>query len=379
MVTDIRIYVAIGLFMIACISLMIFNFIVIRYSRARHTPSARKVEKWLTILYTESIITGHVNSESPKHNKFLLKRLPKTRHLITYSRALQTLKTNFPKAYTEYVKNRYEVFRKLAYIYRRKSRVERTCFTDFISNFPELVGDSYGQLADSFISYINDSGIHCRTKVISALCSIGSVQGVFNVLQVVNDKSLFMHSHLLTIELSKFRGDKEELASHLWNDGRHWNSDLRVSIVQYITDFSNQYTEIFLSALQDKSLNTEVRAAIIRYYKKYAYDPIRPILIEFIYNHKNIDLSIEAASALSKYPAPETVEALKNALSNPEWHIRYNAAASLLKAGDRDDILQVLKSDSVYKREIVKYMLEIEAAMRNVGTQLNMFYEELGI
>jgi len=376
---DIRIYVAIGLFMIACISLMIFNFVVIRYSRARHTPSARKVEKWLTILYTESIITGQANSNSPKHDKFLLRKLPKTRNLITYSLALQTLKTNYPKAHTEYVKNRYEVFHNLAYIYRRKSRVERTCYADFISNFPELIGNSYGQLADSFISYINDSGIHCRTKVISALCSIGSVQGVFNVLQVINDKSLFMHSHLLTIVLSKFKGDKDELASHLWNDGHYWSSNLRVSVVQYITGVSNHYVGLFLSVLQDASVNTEVRAAIIRYYQKYTYEPARPILIEFINNHKNIDLSIEAAAALSKYPAPETIEALKNALSNPEWHIRYNAAASLLKTGDRDDIVEVLSSGSVYKREILKYMLEVEAAMRNVGTQLSLFYEELGI
>jgi len=363
MISDVRIYVVIGLFIIACISLMIFNFVIIRFSRAKHTPSARKTDRWMTILYTETIIAGHTKSGSKKHDKFLLRKLPKTKHLIVYSHALQVLKERFPKAFNDYVKGRYTTFRELAFTYGKRPRIERTCYADFISRFPELAGDSYGQLADVLISYIDDSSIHCRTKVVSALCSIGSAQGVVNTLQIINDKSLFMHTHLLTSELSKFGGDKYAFADRLWSEGQGWNDSLMVSVVQFITGFSNQYIGTFFPALQDKSIGTTVRAAIIRYYEKHPYEPVRLTLIKYLYDQNNTDLAAESALTLNKYPAPDTVVALKNALSNPNWHVRYNASYSLLRTGTRDDLLQILRSDSAYNKEIVAYMLELEYAL----------------
>jgi len=375
MVTDIRIYVAIGLFIIACISLMIFNLIIIRFSRRKHTPSARKIDKWMTILYTETLITGHSKPGSMKHDMFLFRKLSKTRHLVTYSHALQILKVRFPKAYSDYVQNRYTTFRKLAFVYARKALVERTCYADLISNFPELTGNSQGGLTDALVSYIDNSSIHCRTKVLSALCSMGNAQGVVNALQIMNEKSLFIHSHLLTNELSAFNGDKEAFADRLWREGQHWNDNFIVSVVQYITKFSNNFKEAFFPLLNNANKNTAVRVAIIRYYEKHTYEPVRPLLIDFLYSHKNIELSVEAASALSRYPSTDTVDALKNALSSPEWHVRYNASASLLKTGNGDDILTVLNSDNTYRKEIIAYMLELEYALYHSNSQDDLFGE----
>jgi len=374
--TDIRIYVAIGLFIIACISLMVFNFVIIRISRRKHTPSPRKIDNWMTILYTETLITGYTKPGSMKHDMFLFRKLSKTKHLVTYSYALEILKSRFPKAYRDYVQNRYTTFRKLAFVYAGRPLVERTCYADLISNFPELTGDSQEGLTDALISYIDNSSIHCRTKVLSALCSMGNLQGVVNALQVMNEKSLFIHNHLLTNELSNFNGDKEALAESLWREGQHWNSNFIVSVVQYITRFSNRYTEEFFPILQNPSANEDIRVAIVRYYEKHIYEPVRPLLIDFLYSHKNIDLSIEAASALRRYPATDTIEALKNALSNPEWHVRYNASASLLKIGNGDDILEVLHSDNTYKKEIIAYMLELEYALYYKDSQNDIFGEE---
>ena len=257
MIFDFRIYVLIGLFMINCIALIIYNFTVIRHSKGQNIASAGKIEKWQRILLQQTTTPLDSKSSALKHEKLLRKKLSNAENLVAYSHALQHLRSEFPKAYKAYIRKRYSTFQRLADIYSRKSRVERTCYADFICTFPEVAGDTHGQLVDTLISYINDSSIHCRAKVLRALCSIGNVHGVVNALQVIHDKSLFMHKQLLTNELSNFKGDKRVLERYLRDESRHWNDSISASVLQFITTLSSGYSEV----LQDASVSVEARAA----------------------------------------------------------------------------------------------------------------------
>jgi len=291
--------------MIICISLLIFNFAVIRYAQGKHAHAANRVKKWRRILYTQAIITDGAGATASTHERFLLRKLANAERLIVYAQALQYLKDEFPEAYNEYAHRSFDAFQKLAVLYGRKPRIERTCYADFIGTFPEVAGDTYGELVNALISYIDDSNIHCRIKVFRALCSIGTIQGIVNVLQLIHDRSLFMHSQLLTMELSNFNGDQELLAERLWDESRNWNDNLTVSVIQFITRISNRYRETFLPILRDTSTNTEVCIAMVRYYRKYIYEPVIPILIEFITKPIDMNLAVEAKSALALYPAAD--------------------------------------------------------------------------
>ena len=273
MISDFRIYIAIGAFMVICMSLIVFNMVIIYSSQDRGASSAKKVAKWKDILYKQSIQAsgrqlglGKRSGKRPgasSHSRFLLRKLKNPQNLVIYAQALQYLKSEFPEAYSDYIYGRYDTFRKLAHIYSRKSVIERTCYANFISRFPQGAGRRYGSVASALITYIDDFSIHCRTNVLSALCSMGSVEGVVNALQVINDKSLFMHNRLLTNVLSNFKGDKEALGTQLWHASRQWDDNITVSVIQYITGFSSRYTEIFFPVLRDKATSTAVRTAII--------------------------------------------------------------------------------------------------------------------
>jgi len=332
MITDLRIYVIIGIFMIACIALMIFNFTIIHYSKSRNTPSGGKVAKWKAILYKEINTTSDVRPNELKHEKFLLRKLSKPERLIAYAHALQYLKSEFPEAYNSYIQKKHTVFQKLAYIYGRKSRIERTCYADFICAFPQTAGDTPGQLVDTLISYIDDSNIHCRTKVLGALCSIGSVPGVANVLQLIHDRGLFMHNQLLTNELLKFSGDQEILGESLWSESRKWNDNITVSVIQFITRVSPHYCEAFLPVLQDSSASSEVRIAIIHYYGEHAYEPARPILTELIANSTDMNLTTAAELVLGLHPTlvSDALAIQMNELSGSNWHVQHNICSPLL-------------------------------------------------
>jgi len=365
MVTDLRIYVIIGIFTMVCISMMVFNFGIIYHRNGNKDLSPAKVEKWRGIIYVQALAPKNLKLSERRHEKFLRRKLPSAEKLILYAAALQRLKNEFPESYYAYAEKKHEVFLELADVYGRKSRIDRTCYADFISNFPELVGNVQGRLADVLISYIEDSCIYCRTKVLSALCSVGHLQGVANVLQVIHDRELFMHNRLLTTELLKFRGDQKILGELLWNKSNSWNDSITVSVIQFITKISDGYSEIFFQILLDASANLEVRIAAIRYYGEHEYEPAHRVLIDFIENPPDIDLAIAAAEALVLYPSSGTIAVLKAALASPDWHVRYNASATLVKLGNREEILRALEDGREHEKEIVAYMLELEGALED--------------
>jgi len=318
--------------MISCIALMLFNFAMIHYSKSKNTPSTSEINKWKLVLYRQVIKSPGVQPNQLKHAKFLLRKLSKPENLVAYAQALQCLKSEFPEAYSDYIQKEHTVFQRLAYMYSKKPRIERTCYADFIGTFPLVAGDTPGQLVDTLISYIDDSNIHCRTKVLGALCSIGSVHGVANVLQLIHDRGLFMHHQLLTNELSNFSGDKEILGEYLWRESRQWNDNITVSVIQFITRFSSRYRDTFLPVLQDSSASPEVRSAVIRYYGEHMYEPVRLILTEFITNPTDSSLTAAAESVLALYPAsaPESSVIQEQELPELNWYMQHNTRPPFL-------------------------------------------------
>ena len=350
---------------------MIFNFAIIYYGLG-NAPLESKVKRWRDILCWQAIIVPGKKINPLKHQQFLLKKLSNADNLAAYSHALQYIKHEFPEAYSNYIRNCHTTFLKLADIYSRKPLIELTCYTYFICHFPQVVNHTYVKLADTLISFIDGSSVYCRANILCALCSIGNVQSVVNALQVISDKSLFMHNQLLTNRLAHFAGDKEVLEEYLWSAGQNWNDNILVSVIQFITRTSNNYSEKFLTALQSASYGTEVRAAFIRYYGKYMYEPVRPILIEFVANPTDVNLTIEAISALTLYPSSDTTAALKGALSSPRWQIRYSASSVLVELLEKPDLLALLQGEDSYIREIIDYMLERKDIIQNAAQRLTL-------
>jgi len=319
MISDLRIYVVIGLFMVICISLLIFNFAVIRYARSKYARATNKIDKWKKILYMQAVMPDGAGVTASKHERLLLKKLVKPERLIAYAQALKHLKHEFPEAYTQYACRSFDTFRKLAVLYGRKPHIERTCYADFIGTFPEMAGDTCGELIDALIAYIDNENFHCRVKVFRALCNIGTIHGVVNVLQLFHDRSLFIHHQLLTNGLLHFNGDQEVLAKYLWDESRNWNDNLTVAVIRFITRISNRYNEAFLPVLRDASTHTEVCIAIVHYYKEYLYEPVIPVLVEFTITPIDKDLAVEAKSTLALYPTLE-VAAATTAATNASAH-----------------------------------------------------------
>jgi len=245
------IYLIVGSFMFACVALMVFNFIVMHYSRKKDALSAGKSKTWQRILVRQALPNPEKKlPNARKHDKLLLKRLGDAENLVAYGQALQALKDEHPDDYLSYIRSRREVFHQLAQQYFRKPSVDRACYADFVCGFPEVTDGAYETLVSTLVAYINDPSVHCRTNALRALCRVGNVQGVVNALQLINDRALFVHQQLLTNELLNFNGNKEDLGEQLWKENWRWNDSIRVSVAQFIAGASKRRREMYWPALQ---------------------------------------------------------------------------------------------------------------------------------
>ena len=361
MITDIRIQLAILMYLVGCVSLIIYNVIVV-YRKSRSTKAmSNSTNKWIRSIYQEFNAKENTETLSQKSEKHLLKKLKRVEQLLAFSSALCYFKDEDVLGfYDEYMDMlmKSEVFHTLANAYREKKKEERAYFAYFISQYPQLAKDTEGICTDTInamVSYIDDSDIYCRANVLKALCSVGDLHGIINVLQSFNDSFNFIHYKLLAEELFNFAGDKDVLALYLWGKCKLWNENITLGVITFITMFSDEFKSVFLPVLKNKLVGVELRIAFIKYYKEYRFKPAQPILAEYLNQTENYALAAEAASALSSYSGHNTISALTLALQSNNWHVQYSAASSLVALGKYPEHFAKSDSDTL---QIVQYMRE---------------------
>ena len=139
---------------------------------------------------------------------------------------------------------------------------------------------------------------------------------------MLEDNEMFHHPKLIADGLLSFKGNKEELALVLWEGRSKWSETMLVAIIQYITAAQDNFRAIFYEGLQEDDIPVEARIAILRYFQKYRYEPVREFLYTYIKeDYPELNCTIVAASVLKNYPGEETIKLLKDALKNPNWYI----------------------------------------------------------
>ena len=367
MIDDLRIHLAIIMYLLGCFALMIYNAIIIYRKKRQRNTMARRTESWMTSINKEILTREVIETLSLVHEREIVQRLNRVEDLIAYMNALNHFKQDHKQAhfFNNYMNMlvKSNVFFTLSIDYLEKRNEEKAYFAYFISQYPQAAQTESGvctNTTNTIVSYINDSDIYCRTNVLKALCKVGDMYGIVNVLQFYSDSNSYVHHKLLAEDLFNFAGDREVLALFLWDNYRTWNFNIVVGVVTFITMFSTAFKTAFLPALKNKSLNAEIRLAIIRYYKKYHHAPAQDTIIEYLGQTDNYAFANQAASALSEYPSNATTSALTIALDSDNWYVRRNAIVSLIALGEYTGgmVDSDLPSTNTEARQLIQYTLE---------------------
>lgn len=183
------------------------------------------------------------------------------------------------------------------------------------------------------------------------------IEKAFNLL---NEQQNFHHAKLLTDGLLKFQGDVSLLCETLWKHHKEWDQTLMMSVVDYIRFRDQTYGLKFLPELKKESTDLEIRLAILRYYRKYQIWEAYEVILDCVNGEYGNECAIVACAALENYPKSETIAVLKKALTNANWYVRKNAAASLIKLGTQEGVEEILTGNDRFAREMLAYTMALK-------------------
>lgn len=353
-------------YVVICLLLLVYNVIYMIRSGARGKHQDKQAGRWQQEIRQQSRSLEEGEGISPEHIRRMERKLAGTENLLAFGTALERLEEE--RCLAGYIQAVYSPLQQLAARYTGKNSMDRAYFAYLISRHWSSGDSRFQPVMEILLSYMDNSTVYCRENVLNALYALGNVQAVENAFSLLNDRKIFHHQKLLSDGLLSFRGDREELAGRLWSHLGHWEENLMLAVAAFINGFSDSYRETFLPLLKEHNISLEIRLAVMRYYRRHAYEPARPLLLDFL-TQPGIEDSIAtvAAFVLDRYPGPDTVAALKKGLTHRNWYVRYNSASSLVSLGiSGQDIQDILGGKDRYAKEILGYMLEERKAGEGV-------------
>lgn len=354
----INVEVLIYSYMALCFCILLYNIIFIGYNKTEKSRSLKKTNKWMVIIDKQLKLNNDLSIK--KHQKLLTKKLIKINQLYIYDEAIQMLIIDKPQQVTQYLQNNIDVFVFLSNEYSNKESIEKAYFTFILNKYLVFDEIENTRIAKIIVNYCIDKSVYCRENALRLLYNLGNEEFVILALKLMNKNNLYHHSKLITDGLLLFKGDSKKLCSVLWAYFNEFDSSYQIAFIDYIKIVSGDFCEEFLKLLKNSKTNQEVKFAIIRYFRKYYYDPVKEYLLNCLKFDNGLDYTYStlAASALENYPSEETINVLKSSLSSSNWYTRYNAANSLLKLGvDYLDLLDIYNGDDRYAREMIKYKM----------------------
>lgn len=362
----IRIDTVIYFYLMMSVSLLVFNVAYSLRSRGREARQARRVVQWRKRIRARMKQTGERGDK--RHSAYLVDVLSSPSMLMAYHNALNAyLKGEYGEqaclSARAYVARHYDAFVRLALRYERKDSVAKAYFAYVMAHYGDCFAFCVGtmQLRTVLLSYLDGASVYTTNNVLRALDRLGSVNAMEAAFVHMNTIGGFTNEKLLGDGLNEFVGNKQALAERLWSHHEEFDEGLNVAVVQFINYGDLDFSEPFLSVLQNRKQSRELRMAIMRYFRRHPYAPVKPVLIGYLQDSDPSlwALATVAAFALSAYPGEDTMQALCAAVGHQAWDVRRNAAQSLLALDKTGEATAgVLAGEDCYAREMLVYMME---------------------
>lgn len=346
-------------YMFICVALLVFNVAYIFRSKGAQRVNLRREDKWRRLLEGQVLLLKEGNVPSDRQQNYLRRHLQSTNELMAFNEVLNALKEEDGQQIQLLMQQNHQIFRDLAVYYHRKSAMERAFFAYIIAAYHPPVGAVHDPLVEILLSYMDNSTVYCRENVLNALYALGNEQAVEHAFGRLNDQGWYHNPRLLSDGMMRFSGDRAQLVERLWRHRRQWEEFLLVAVVQLATQLTEDFSALFLDALDEKTLPLEVRFALVRYFQRHPCLAAKPYLLDYVTASAGQEngLAIAAASALEKYPGEDTRQALKEALHSRDWYVRHNAAVSLTKLGfSQQELGELRSSGDRYAVEMLEYV-----------------------
>lgn len=351
-----KVEVLIYAYLAICGAMILFNIVCIFVFRGRERRLRRRSAR-----FTRAIEKQFEDGEpDEKHIRYLRRRLKRLSNMMAFDETLTALSAQHEEQVRSYIGVLRPLFTELTDRYLTKRHELAAYYLYIITKYRVFEGEKDTAVMEQILAFVESPNLYCRENALQALHSAGDPERVIDGLKLVDRMNLFHHSKMITDGLLAFRGDRAALDAGLWEAFPDFSLRFRRSLLDYFRFSSGNHCRRILAIMEDTSAHPELRFSAIRYFAKYPYEPARATICRFASEPSPTwEYRAIAASALISYPSRETEELLKLLLSDPNWHVRYNASDSLERLGlAYHDLLDVFEGRDRYASEMLRYRFD---------------------
>lgn len=347
-----------------CAAMIIFNCVCIVVFRRRNETQQRQGSQLEKAMEAQFQRQREGLPVEEGHKALLRKKLPHTGNLLIFDQTLERLSQRSPQDVENYLEEVGPLFTYLASHNQYNNSIKLTYFAYVLQKYHVVRGKPVPAILKLMFQLLQEPSVNCREHALQVIYSVGDWELVLRALHQVDTNGYFHHRKLLTDGLLTFQGDPEQLAQGLWKDFETFSVATEEVILDYLRFSGNgHFQQQLLTVLADERRDDELRFSCIRYFGRYPCQEAYPLLLSFMPHLGKLrwEYAAISATALASYPGERTVEVLKQALSDPNWYIRFNAAKSL----EHFDLSYLELSDVIeggdrYAREIMQYCLDLK-------------------
>lgn len=352
------------IYMASCIVVLVFNLLYMLMDRMQKKHANKERLTLVDSIADQIELIARTGKVEEKHVNSLTRKLKRVSQLKVFEQSLQKIWEETPEELClEYVGQIRKVFLILTGIYEKRDEIEKAYLCSLIEEFSiEKERQGMDNILEYLLRRIIEKDAFLRENALKAIYSSGNKDAVLSAWIKLCENDIFHNEKLLSDGLLKFVGDKKELAQLLWDHRKEFHTYLLLPLMQFIRFTSGDFQQEFLEFLEKEDEDKELRLEVIRYLRRYPYEPAREVLQNFIRYQEYMDweYGAMAASALSGYPGEDTVYCLKGGLSAINWYVRHNCAQSLIVDLhiSQIELFDIYNGRDRYAREILNYITQ---------------------
>lgn len=350
------------IYLVSCVAVLVFNVAYIFVEKFRSRYIYRRSEEMDAKVLNQIQRLRIGEPVETEHYLYLTKKLKSLAGMRAFQMGMEDLHKEMAgeeEILEQYQESLREVFLDILPAYQKRDDVEQAYFAYMISFLGLDTGhDKWDALMDWLEDLAVSDHAYGRENALKALYAMGNEGAILRVWRLMEKKQIWHSRKLLADGLGSFRGDKLHLARSLWKLSLDYDPALRLPVMQFIRFGVGQFDEEFFQILKDEKADKEMRLEAVRYFRRYAYEPAKELLMNFINYQEFIDWEYASGAALSlgSYPGPDTVLCLKGGLRSHNWYVRLNCAETLIYEFGFTalQVADVLNGNDRYAREILQ-------------------------
>lgn len=343
------------LYLIVTVCLIGFNIWYVWHEKLNEKKGEKKKKKY------REIILDAMNDRvlSKKEQNYYYRQLKNVNKFLWFDAVVEDLRRENSQDVEKFIIKLTPVFQKLAVHYRSRDSIQKAFFAHILSIYPNMSNNSTDRIFQSMMEFTHDDSIYCRENSMTYFYNNGTVENIVHALRTINDNGLFYSQKLLTDDLLKFHGDKEELADSLLTVFDDFNVEFQVSIINFLRMLKPGREKKIYELYSKHKYDKEVELAMIRYFGRHKYELLIDDFVKLMKNkdEDNDEYRIITASTLASYDSAMIRHILIESLSDTNWYVRKNSATSLARMHITDkEIKTIENSKDRYAKEMVSYV-----------------------